>query len=208
MNRPPSAARIVPWFVSIGFALCACSGAASPPSEGGAPPPTAPASAAASASASVVTGATATASAPEPAAATATATASASAAAPAPSAAPAEPPPETPLPKVQVKNIGMHIGGGPNDNVTKEPIRRSVEPHFDEFRRCWVKVDDQKKGGDFGVDLLIDGKGGAAKVTHPRTAITGDGFKECVLQVFEGIDFLKPRGGKKTMVSYSLRFTP
>jgi len=26
--------------------------------------------------------------------------------------------------------------------------------------------------------------------------------------VFEAIEFLKPKGGQKTMVSYSIRFTP
>lgn len=120
-------------------------------------------------------------------------------------AAPAQ---EAPIPKVKVKNIGMHIGGGPNDDVTKEPIKRSVEPHFDAFRRCFTKVEDPEKGGDFGVDVLIEGNGGKAKITHPRTALKGAGFEACVVSVFEAIDFLKPKGGKKTMVSYSLRFTP
>lgn len=120
-------------------------------------------------------------------------------------AAPAE---EAPIPKVKVKNIGMHIGGGPNDDVTKEPIKRSVEPHFDAFKRCFAKVEDQAKGGDFGVDVLIEGNGGKAKITHPRTALKGAGFEACVVTVFEAIEFLKPKGGKKTMVSYSIRFTP
>lgn len=137
------------------------------------------------------------------------AAASASAAPPAPSApAAAAPAEEAPLPAVKVKNIGMHIGGGPNDDATKAPIHRSVEPHFDELRRCFAKVEDQKKGGDFGVDLLIDGKGGKAKVTHPRTALKGEGFVPCVVSVFEAIEFLHPKGSKKTMVSYSIRFTP
>jgi hypothetical protein len=101
----------------------------------------------------------------------------------------------------------MHIGGGPNDDVTKDPIRRSVHPHFDAFRRCFAQVEDPKKGGDFGVDLRIDKAGGKAQVSHPRTALKGAGFKDCVVKVFEGIDFLKPKGGTTT-VSYSLRFTP
>lgn len=102
----------------------------------------------------------------------------------------------------------MHIGGGPNDDVTKEPIKKSVEPHFDAFRRCFAKVDDPAKGGDFGVDVLIEANGGKAKITHPRTALKGEGFEACVVEVFQGIEFLKPKGSKKTMVSYSIRFTP
>lgn len=125
----------------------------------------------------------------------------ASSAAPAPTATA-----EAPLPAVKVSNIGMHIGGGPNDDVTKDPVRRSVQPHFDAFRRCFAQV-EEKKTGDFGVDLRIDRAGGKAQLSHPRTALKGKDFKACVVQVFEGIDFLKPRGGTTT-VSYSLRFTP
>lgn len=129
---------------------------------------------------------------------------------PEPSAAPSATPsaaPEPPLPAVKVTNIGMHIGGGPNDDINKAPIRKSVEPHFDAFRRCFAKVDDLKKGGDFGVDLKIDKAGGKAQVSHPRTALKGKDFEECVVHTFEAIDFLKPKKGT-TVVSYSLRFTP
>jgi hypothetical protein len=148
----------------------------------------------------------------------ASASASASAPAPASAVASAEPPepaaaevdaapPEAPLPNVKVANIGMHIGGGPNDAATKEPIGKSVEPHFDEFRRCFARVFDPKKGGDFGVDLLVPADGGIAKVSHPRTSLRGERFEECVMDVFAKVAFQKPRFGLTT-VSYSLRFTP
>jgi hypothetical protein len=101
----------------------------------------------------------------------------------------------------------MHIGGGPNDAANKAPIADSVAPHFDEVRACWAKVDDPAKGGDFGVDLLIQPEGGRAKVSNPRTAIHPAAFKDCVVAVFEQIDFKKTLKGL-TMVSYSLRFTP
>lgn len=184
-----------------------CSGAAGP--EGGKPGPTATNAPSASAPIAIpsapasapVVEASPSAPAPLPSASAAEA--------PAPSASAAAPPPEeAPMPSVKVKNIGMHIGGGPNDDVTKAPIHKSVEPHFDELRRCFAKVEDQKKGGDFGVDLLIDGKGGKAKVSHPRTSLRGEGFVACVVGVYEAIEFLHPKGSKKTMVSYSIRFTP
>jgi hypothetical protein len=108
---------------------------------------------------------------------------------------------------VKVINIGMHIGGGPNDSATKDPIKRSVEPHFDAFRACFAKLEDPTKGGDFGLDLLIEREGGKARTSHPRTALKGKPFEECVVQVFDSIEFLKPKTGK-TMVSYSLRFSP
>jgi hypothetical protein len=31
----------------------------------------------------------------------------------------------------------MHVGGGPYDEITKEPIKKSVEPHFAELAECW-----------------------------------------------------------------------
>jgi hypothetical protein len=106
-----------------------------------------------------------------------------------------------------VENIGMHIGGGPNDAVDKAPIADSVAPHFDEVRTCWAQADDGSRGGDFGVDLLIPAEGGRAQVSHPRTAIHPDAFRDCMVAVFERIDFRPPRTGR-TVVSYALRFTP
>lgn len=190
--------------VFLGLLVAACSGA----TPEGAPP---------ASSSTMLPSAAAPAPLPPPAASSAAPAPEASAAAPMPeptasavaSAAPAAPPAEeAPMPSVKVKNIGMHIGGESNDDASKAPIHRSVEPHFDELRRCFGKVADQKKGGDFGVDLLIDGKGGKAQVSHPRTSLKGDGFTACVIAVYEGIEFLKPKGGKKTMVSYSIRYTP
>ena len=111
-----------------------------------------------------------------------------------------------PLPAVTVENIGMHIGGGPNDAVTKAPIGGSVAPHVGELRACWSQV-DPPKAGDFGVDLLIPAEGGRAEVSHPRSILGPQAFRDCVVSVFSGIDFAKPRTGRTT-VSYSLRFTP
>jgi hypothetical protein len=185
-------------------ALAACSAkTATSPAEGA--PALAPAPPAATALASAALPAAVTA--PPPPSAVATASASAAPAATA-SASAAPPAAESaPLPRVVVANIGMHIGGGPNDDVTKDPIRRSVQPHFDAFRRCFAQVEDARQGGDFGVDLRIDRAGGKARVSHPRSALKGKEFKKCVVSTFEGIEFLKPKGGTTT-VSYSLRFTP
>jgi hypothetical protein len=106
---------------------------------------------------------------------------------------------------VRVINIGMHIGGGPNDDVTKEPIHKSVAPHFEEIARCFPA--SAAPPVDFGVDLTIEAKGGKARVERPRTALRDDAFVACVVGVFEGAEFLAPRFGK-TVVSYSLRFVP
>jgi hypothetical protein len=108
--------------------------------------------------------------------------------------------------EVKLATIGMHVGGGPNDEITKEPMKRSVEPHFSELARCW-KLAGRQEPTDVGVDLVIEGAGGRAKVSNPRTYAKGEGFVPCVVAFFAGVDFLKPRNGK-TVVSYSVRFTP
>ncbi|XXX71690.1 hypothetical protein WMF30_29000 [Sorangium sp. So ce134] len=205
--------RPAPLFLALSaplaLAAAGCSSGATPPAERRATTqaealPTAPASAApAPADPPAIAAASASAATPAPAASADAAPAAGAAAEPAaPAAADAGP-----LPKVKVANIGMHIGGGPHDDFTKEPIKRSVAPHFDDFRRCFALAEDPAKGGDFGIDLRIEKDGGKAEVRKPRTALKGEAFTKCVVGVFERIDFLKPRRGP-TVVSYSLRFTP
>lgn len=160
----------------------------------------APGAATPGASAEATASTVVTASAAVTASAEATATPSASAAASA-SAAPAE------LPAVTVKNIGMHIGGGPNDDATKAPIKRSVARHFEQLRACFSKAADQDKQGDVSVDLKIQKAGGQAEVQKFKSALKGEGFETCIRDVFLAIDFEKPKTGT-TVVSYSLRFTP
>src|SRR5258708_4685058 len=111
--------------------------------------------------------------APTPAPAPASALALAPAPAPAPKPAPEPAPAPAAVPNVAVVNIGMHIGGGPNDPAAHEPIAQSVEPYFDDLRRCYPLVDERKRasGGEYGVDLRIEKDGGAAQVSHPRTVL-------------------------------------
>jgi hypothetical protein len=116
-------------------------------------------------------------------------------------------PPAEPEPDVEVKNIGIHIGGGPNDAETKAPIKRSVEPRMGELRRCFTKADDAAKGGDVSVDLYIDRAGGRATIKKLTSGIEGAAFEACLRAALESIDFEKPKTGT-TVVSYSLRFTP
>ncbi len=188
------------------LSAAACANPGSPSGAAANAPPPQPVAAPSASPAVTPAPAPASASAP-PASASDEAPIAPSASAASSGAAPAESAAPEPLPAVKVVNIGMHIGGGPNDNETKAPIRSSVQPHFDAFRACWRSVVDKTKEGDFGVDLLIPADGGKAEVSHPRTALKGDGFTDCMVKAFEAIDFQKPRKGK-TKVSYSLRFTP
>ncbi len=181
--------------VSVCFLLAACANAPTSESPASSSPVPAPSATdrAASATATTQTSAALTTS----AAPTTPALASAAV-----SAAPAG----EEAPDVEVKNIGMHIGGGPNDNETKAPIKTSVEPHFDALKRCYAKADEQKQG-DVSLDLKIDRAGGKAELQKYKSGIPGEAFKTCVSDLFKEIEFKKPKTGT-TIVSYSLRFTP
>ena len=100
----------------------------------------------------------------------------------------------------------MHIGGGKNDEAEKAPFKSAIEPRFPDFRRCYAHVEQPGKGGTFGVDLFIGRDGGKAELRQPRTGMSGDKFRNCVVAVFNSIDFERPRAGP-TVISYSLRFS-
>lgn len=144
---------------------------------------------------------------PSPAAVDAS-TLDASAEVPAP-ALDARAPTQNPEPRttaVKIVTSGMHVGGGPFDEITKEPMKRSVEPRFPELARCWQHV-SRPQQAYFGVDLVIEANGGKARVSNPRTKLQGEGFVACVVTFFESVVFEKPRNGK-SVVSYSVQFTP
>lgn len=102
----------------------------------------------------------------------------------------------------------MHVGGGPYDEVTKEPLKKSVEPRFSDLAACWRHAPAGQAATDVGVDLLVEAQGGRAKVSNPRVAqLKSDAFVGCIVAFFESVEFLKPRSGR-TVVSYSVRFTP
>ncbi len=111
------------------------------------------------------------------------------------------------LPRVRVKNIGLHIGGGPNDPVTKAPFLKQIETHFDEFRRCYGLVEAPPARGTFGIDLLVAKEGGTAATSNARTALKGSAFRDCMVNVFAAISFEPPRRGA-TKLSYALSFEP
>ncbi len=113
--------------------------------------------------------------------------------------------PMHPLPELKVENIGLHIGGGPNDAETKAPFLSAVAERFPAFLDCYRKNEDPAQGGRFGVDLHIARGGGHPRVEQPRTSLRGPDFRACLTRVFESVEFKKPKQGPTTL-SYSLRF--
>lgn len=113
--------------------------------------------------------------------------------------------PLRPLPELKVENIGLHIGGGPNDAETKAPFLSAVAERFPSFMDCYRRNEEPAAGGRFGIDLHIARAGGRARVEQPRTALRGADFRACLSSVFESVEFQKPKRGPTT-ISYSLRF--
>jgi hypothetical protein len=109
------------------------------------------------------------------------------------------------LPELKVENIGLHIGGGPNDAETKAPFLRAVAERFPSFMDCYRQSEDPAQGGRFGIDLHVARGGGRARLEQPRTALRGSEFRACLSQVFAAVEFQKPKRGPTT-ISYSLRF--
>jgi hypothetical protein len=122
------------------------------------------------------------------------------------SAAPGAPPAEE-LPPVRVRNIGLHIGGGPNDAATKGPFLRQLAAEFDSFRRCYSTVETPGARGTFGIDLLVPKEGGHAAASNPRTNLKGAAFHDCMVTAFESVSFERPKHGA-TKLSYALAFEP
>ncbi|MCA9623392.1 MAG: hypothetical protein KC731_30435 [Myxococcales bacterium] len=121
--------------------------------------------------------------------------------------APADEAPTGPVPSVEVRNVGMHVGGGKNTKEEKAPIRAAVAAHYDAMKRCWGKAVDPPKKATFGVDIRIPGAGGAPKISNPRSGLKGGGVRECLVAAFEAIEFPRQPHGSPRMVSYSLEFT-
>jgi hypothetical protein len=115
--------------------------------------------------------------------------------------------PSEAVPRVRVTNIGLHIGGGPNDAATKAPFLRQIASHFDAFRRCYALVESPAAHGTFGIDLLIAKEGGTPVTSNARTGIKGPAFSDCVVKAFAAISFEPPRRGA-TKLSYALSFEP
>lgn len=122
-----------------------------------------------------------------------------------PDVAPSAADPE-PSVNVEVKQLGLHIGGGPNTEQAHAAYAKPIQRRFGDLRSCYALAQGATKKASFGVDLLISGQGGKAKIKDYRTALAGKDFHLCVLGVFGSIEFPAPE--KATVVSYSVLFKP
>lgn len=119
-----------------------------------------------------------------------------------------EPEPAAPAsaPKVEVKQLGLHIGGGPNNEQEHAIYSTPIQRRFGELQQCYALATPTRNNASFGVDLLISTRGGTAKIKDYRTSLGGKEFHLCVLGVFGSVAF--PARDKATVVSYSVLFKP
>jgi hypothetical protein len=115
-----------------------------------------------------------------------------------------EPRPNAALPEIRVRHIGLHIGGGPNDEPTRRPILRAIEAQERRVLGCYRLVERPLRGGVYGADLFVPGAGGAAQVRATRQKLGAEDFDACMRKALEQVRFPKPP--RPTVVSYSLRF--
>jgi hypothetical protein len=109
------------------------------------------------------------------------------------------------LPELKLQLSGLHIGGGPNDAVTKRPFIEVLESGFDAMRLCYAQVEQPEKGGTFSVDLRVERAGGHPTLQAVRTIMKGDRFRSCIEAAFRGLEFARPVKGQ-TVLSASVRF--
>jgi hypothetical protein len=107
---------------------------------------------------------------------------------------------------VKVRSIGLHVGGGPNDDTTKAKFIAPIEQRFDALGRCHRLAPNGDRNASLGVDLLIDTRGGRATLKELRTALSGKDFEQCVRAAFDQVEF--PAIARPTVVSYSMLFEP
>lgn len=109
--------------------------------------------------------------------------------------------------QVRLKTVGLHIGGGPNDDATRDPLIALFESQFPALTRCAEQIEPRLDSpGSFGIDLYVGPSGGIAEARQVRTRLGPEGFRECVKRVLTGLDFPAPK--RPLVISYSLAFAP
>jgi hypothetical protein len=109
--------------------------------------------------------------------------------------------------KVNLKSIGLHVGGGPNDDATRKPLLALLELSFPDLLRCAEQLSPlPTQLTSFGIDLYIGAKGGHAEARQIRTRLGPEAFRVCVKQALTTLKF--PAPAKPRVISYSVGFSP
>jgi hypothetical protein len=109
--------------------------------------------------------------------------------------------------KVNLKSVGLHVGGGPNDDATRKPLLALLELSFPDLQRCAEQLSPlPTQLTSFGIDLYIGAKGGHAEARQIRTRLGPEAFRVCVKTALTTLKF--PAPPKPRVISYSVGFSP
>jgi hypothetical protein len=109
--------------------------------------------------------------------------------------------------KVNLKTIGLHVGGGPNDDATRKPLLALLELSFPDLQRCAEQLSPlPTQLTSFGIDLYIGAQGGHAEARQIRTRLGPEAFRVCVKQALTALRF--PAPPQPRVISYSVGFSP
>jgi hypothetical protein len=109
--------------------------------------------------------------------------------------------------KINLKSIGLHVGGGPNDEATRKPLLALLELSFPDLHRCAEQLSPlPTQLSSFGIDLYVGAQGGHAEARQVRTRLGSEAFRVCVKQALTQLKF--PAPPKPRVISYSVGFSP
>jgi len=114
------------------------------------------------------------------------------------------PDPTRALPRLGIKQIGLHVGGGAGSAEERQALLRALGQQERPLLDCYRLVDRPGVGGTFGVDLYVGAKGGRPEVRAVRHKLGGPAFETCMTSAL-GKTAFGPQV-RAIVVSYSLRF--
>lgn len=114
------------------------------------------------------------------------------------------PDPARALPRLGIKQIGLHVGGGTGSAEERKALLDALAARERGVLDCYRLVDKPGAGGTFGVDLYVGAKGGHPEVRGVRHKLGGDEFEACMKSALARTTF-GPQA-RPLVVSYSLRF--
>jgi hypothetical protein len=114
------------------------------------------------------------------------------------------PDPAHALPRLGIKQIGLHVGGGTGSAEERKALLDALAAGERGVLECYRLVDKAGAGGTFGVDLYVGAKGGHPEVRGVRHKLGGEEFEACMKGALARTTF-GPQA-RPLVVSYSLRF--
>jgi len=108
------------------------------------------------------------------------------------------------LPRLSVKHLGLHVGGGSGSEDERTALLKALERGQLPVLDCYRLVERPGTSGTFGADLFVAAAGGRPEVRAVRHKLGGPEFEACMASALGKVNFgpqVRP-----LVVSYSLRF--